>query len=101
MSPQGPKAGACFCRHRGAKLKLVLDDYKLHAGRAVHWIFVGPSGRRDRPDAGGVLRAYDRCSRRPRTNVKTIANTYFLAGTSDHPHGFFYRCVQACERVSA
>jgi hypothetical protein len=80
--------------HRSLDLKSFLDRYKYSPGLAVHWIFVGPSGRKKRPTAGGVLRAYDQCSPKARSIFKTIANAYFISGVSDHPHNFWYRCAR-------
>jgi len=78
-------------------LKALLNDYKEHAGLAVHWVFVGPSGRETRAPTGGVLRDYTLCVREPTERVKTIVNTWFLAGTSVHPHNHAYRCVPCAQ----
>lgn len=67
----------------------------MEAGLSVHWIVVGPSGNRFRPEEGGVLQHYDQCIPEPSTLIKTIVNTYYLRGITVHPHNFEYQCVHA------
>ena len=81
------------CRKAGG-LKAVLDDYKQHGGLSVHWIFVGPGGKQTRAPYGGVLRDYTKCVPTPQARVKTIANMWFIAGTSIHPHNHVYRYAE-------
>lgn len=76
-----------------ASLKALLDEYRMEAGLSVHWITVGPSGHRFRPEEGGVLTYYDQCIPRPHAAMKTIANTYYLRGIAVHPHNFDFRYV--------
>eukprot|EP00892_Ulva_mutabilis_P000949 jgi/Ulvmu1/10855/UM007_0029.1 len=68
-----------------------LDEYKQYPGLSVHWVLVGPSGRRNRPESGGVLRHYTQCAGKARRMVKTIANTFFLTNIATHPHNFEFR----------
>lgn len=68
-----------------------LDAYKHEVGIAVHWVWVGPSGRRRRPASGGVLPYYTLCSDQPSTHLKTIANMWFIEGMDVHPHNFRFR----------
>lgn len=74
-------------------LKHLLNDYKWFAGLSVHWVMVGPSGRVQRPAAGGVLRHYSSCNKAPNVSVKTIANSYYVSGIKNHPHTFEFRCA--------
>ena len=69
-------------------LKDLLAGFKTEAGLAVHWVWVGPSGRAARPAAGGVLPHYDQCAAVPSAAIKTFANTYWLQGLATHPHNF-------------
>jgi hypothetical protein len=69
----------------------MLNEYKDFAGLGVHWIMVGPSGRKTRPTEGGVLRHYKQCNKEPNYHVKTIINAFFVAGTTAHPHNFATR----------
>eukprot|EP00892_Ulva_mutabilis_P000947 jgi/Ulvmu1/10853/UM007_0027.1 len=73
------------------KLPDFLDAYKQYPGLSVHWVLVGPSGRRKRPASGGVLRHYPQCTGKGRHMVKTIANTFFLTNIATHPHNFEFR----------
>jgi hypothetical protein len=81
---------------RAPSLKSFLDKYRHFAGLSVNWVLVGPSGREVRPRRGGVLAAYTMCIPMPDRHVKTIANTYYLEGTSVHPHNFHFRCARKC-----
>ena len=72
-----------------------LDDFKDEPGLSVNWIWVGPSGRETRPEGGGVLRHYDQCAPEPTDRFKTIVNTWWLEGTSQHPHNCVFRCAVA------
>jgi hypothetical protein len=54
---------------------------------------MGPSGPEVRPEEGGALRHYRQCNPRPNRHVKTIINTYFVVGTTAHPHNFVTRCA--------
>lgn len=76
-------------------MKAVLDEFRMFPGLSVHWILFGPSGRADRPATGGVLRHYTRCRKSSNLNVKTIANSFFVANIGTHPHGVKYRCDAA------
>lgn len=78
---------------RDVHLKELLDDYKFFAGLAVHWVFVGPSGRRSRPAAGGVLRSYRHCSGVADAAIKTIANSFYVANIARHPHSVEFQCA--------
>eukprot|EP00892_Ulva_mutabilis_P011573 jgi/Ulvmu1/8789/UM048_0044.1 len=73
------------------KLADFLDVYREHAGLAVHWVLVGPSGRQHRARCGGVLRHYTRCAGHGSPWIKTIANTRFLTSITYHPHSFEFR----------
>lgn len=42
-----------------------------------------------------MLRAYTACDPAPSPGIKMIANTYFAAGFSYHPHNLFFRCAAA------
>lgn len=46
------------------------------------------------PDTDGEahLQAYQMCDPNVDTHIKTIANTYYLAGVAVHPHNFHFRC---------
>lgn len=72
-------------------LKGFLDQYKMESGLVVNWIMVGPSGRKTRPEEGGVLKYYDQCVSKADRHIKTIANTWFLDGVATHPHNFHFR----------
>ena len=39
----------------------MLDEFKHEAALSVHWLFVGSSGRKERPESGGVLQSYPQC----------------------------------------
>jgi hypothetical protein len=78
---------------REKTLKSLLDDYKHFSGLGVHWVFMGPSGRKKRPREGGVLRHYRQCSGGANAHVKTIVNSFFVDRITGHPHNFFYRCA--------
>ena len=78
-------------RSEKEKLPAFLDAYRQYPGLSVHWVLVGPSGRRNRPATGGVLRHYPQCAGTGHAIVKTIANTYFLANVAAHPHNFEFR----------
>ena len=82
------------CR-RDQKLPQFLDAYRQEAGLSVHWVLVGPSGRRTRPPGGGVLQHYTQCAGEGRHMVKTIANTFYLANVASHPHNLEFRCAAA------
>jgi len=78
---------------RGATLKSLLDDFKSEAGLAVHWILMGSSGRKTRPEAGGVLRHYQQCSPNPRSFTKIIANLVFTRSViPNNPHSVRFWC---------
>lgn len=72
-------------------LKGFLNAYKMEPGLSINWIMVGPSLRKRRPEAGGVLNFYKRCVPVPDRHIKTIANTWFLDGVALHPHNFHFR----------
>jgi hypothetical protein len=76
-------------------IRAFLDEYKHTAALAVNWVWVGPSGQRQRPAGGGVIKAYTQCIAQPDKHIKSIVNTWFLDGVSVHPHNFHYRCVTA------
>ena len=80
-----------LCRSRS--LASVLDEYKYFPGLAVHWVMFGPDGREKRPEGGGVLRHYKSCKPSPETWIKTIVNSYYVAGAADHPHGSEFWCA--------
>ena len=63
----------------------------MEPGLSVNWIAVGPGGRGNRPQAGGVLPYYKQCVPGADRHVKTIANTWFLDGVALHPHNFHFR----------
>ena len=69
-----------------------LDEFRDAAGLSVNWVWVGPSGRETRPEGGGVLQHYDQCVPEAEMRFKTIANTWFLQGLTEHPHNFVFRC---------
>jgi hypothetical protein len=71
-------------------IRSFMDAYKTEPALAVHWIFVGPNGRRYRPVSGGVLPYYTRCADQPDIHVKTIVNTFYLESLAVHPHNFHY-----------
>ena len=83
------------CSGEPGALKAFLDERKYEGGISIHWIVVGPSRRRARPAAGGVLRHYRRCDPHVHPAIKTIANTFYLSGLAAHPHNFRYRCAAA------
>lgn len=74
-------------------LKEFLNDYKNEPGLVLHWVIVGPSHQENRPQEGGVLRAYRECQLQPSPVVKSIANTFMLANMASNPHTFEYRCA--------
>jgi hypothetical protein len=80
---------------RSASLQEVLDDYKYFPGLSVHWVMVGPSDRESRPQGGGVLQAYDRCEGSAFHGTKIIANTYYAAHVTGHPHNLEFRYVSS------
>lgn len=88
------------CRS-GSSLSEFLDAYRHEVGLSVHWVLVGPSGRRTRPEAGGVLRHYRRCAGEGRHMVKTVANTFYLSNVASHPHNFEFRCCPSYHRRRA
>ena len=68
-----------------------LDEYKEYAALAAHWVLMGPSKRKTRPETGGVMRDYNMCRRVPSPIVKSITKTHFLANIAGNPHTFEYR----------
>lgn len=74
-------------------LKEILDEFKFYPALLVHWILVGPSNRKTRPERGGVLQHYQRCMKQPRPVVKAIANSFYTESVTWHPHNMVYRCA--------
>ena len=84
--------------YREKTLKKLLDEFKLEPGLVAHWVVFGPNGREKRPEQGGVLRHYTRCTlghHRQGARVKSIVNTFFVEHAATHPHNFQYRCAHA------
>lgn len=77
---------------RNKTLKGMLDEYKAFPGLALHWIFLGSSGRETRPQAGGVLRHYTHCNTQPHIMIKLIANAYYVRNFVGHPHNPLFWC---------
>lgn len=75
------------------RLRAALEHYRHAPAVILHWIMVGPSGHKERPADGGVLRHYTQCVPEPDVRIKTLVNTFYVDGISPQPHNFWYRCV--------
>ena len=90
----GHRRGAC----RGValqepNLKEFLRARRGAAGLTLQWVMFGSSGHRDRPQPGGPLRHFDKCSNQLSFEMKCFAASYHLCDVPFTKPTFLHACA--------